>query len=193
MKTFSEFLEEARTYTRTRSKEDAAKILASKFPDSEERKQYRLKNRQSTETPLWGHESKEKQTGQQRRRAENLKPISYNDLLAHAKRNLYPNPEKLAKRSLRDERTEKGSQTRERNKLTKETGIKHEIGHITPQPDRRSEPLRQRFRAIQPGDAAGNRKVEGAKENREKNSKNTSSTPITRGGVIAKRIRGTTP
>ena len=112
-------------------------------------------------------------------------------MLAHAKRNLYPNPKELAKKALRDERTEKGSQTRTKNRLTKETGVKHEIGHITPQPDRRSEALRQRFQAMHPGDAAGNREVEGAKENRKKNSKNTSSTPITRAGVIARRIRGT--
>ena len=189
MKTFREFILEART----RSKEDAARILADRYSDPEERALHRLKNRGSTETPLWGSELRANQKGQQKRRAKNLKPISYDDLLSHAKRNLYPNPKELAKKALRDERTEKGSQTRTKNRLTKETGVKYEIGHITPQPDRRSEALRQRFQAMHPGDAAGNREVEGAKENRKKNSKNTSSTQITRAGVIARRIRGTTP
>ena len=189
MKSFRQFILEART----RSKEDAARILADRYPDPKERALHRLKNRGSTETPLWGSELRANQKGQQKRRAKNLKPISYDDLLSHAKRNLYPNPKELAKKALRDERTEKGSQTRTKNRLTKETGVKHEIGHITPQPDRRSEALRQRFQAMHPGDAAGNREVEGAKENRKKNSKNTSSTQITRSGVIARRIRGTTP
>ena len=131
------------------------------------------------------------QAHKQKRRAKNLKPISYDDLLSHAKRNLYPNPKELAKKALRDERTEKGSQTRTKNRLTKETEIKHEIGHITPQVNRRKPEYQSRFQAMHPGDAAGNREVEGAKENRKKNSKNTSSTPITRAGVIARRIRGT--
>lgn len=187
MKSFRQFILEART----RSKEDAARILADRYPDPKERALHRLKNRGSTETPLWGSELRTNQKGQQKRRAKNLKTISYNDLLAHAKRNLYPNPEELAKKALRDEIKEKGSQTREKKKLTKETGNKHEIEHITPQPDRRSEALRQRFQAIHPGDAAGNRTVIPASENRKKNSKNTSSTQITRSGVIARRIQGT--
>ena len=187
MKSFRQFILEART----RSKEDAARILADRYPDPEERALHRLKNRGSTETPLWGSELRANQKGQQKRRAKNLKPISYDDLLSHAKRNLYPNPKELAKKALRDERTEKGSQTRTKNRLTKETEIKHEIGHITPQVNRRKPEYQSRFQAMHPGDAAGNREVEGAKENRKKNSKNTSSTPITRAGVIARRIRGT--
>ena len=187
MKSFRQFILEAKT----RSKEDAARILADRYPDPEERALHRLKNRGSTETPLWGSELRANQKNQQKRRATNLKPISYDDFLAHAKRNLYPNPKELAKKALRDERTEKGSQTRTKNRLTKETGVKHEIGHITPQVNRRKPEYQGRFQAMHPGDAAGNREVEGAVENRKKNSKNTSSTQTTRAGVIARRIRGT--
>ena len=79
MKSFRQFILEART----RSKEDAARILADRYPDPEERALHRLKNRGSTETPLWGSELRANQKGQQKRRAKNLKPISYDDLLSH--------------------------------------------------------------------------------------------------------------
>ena len=185
MKSFGQFILEART----RSKEDAAKILANRYPDPEERALHRLKNRGSTETPLWGSELRANQKGQQKRRAKNLKPISYDDLLSHAKRNLYPNPKELAKKALRDERTEKGSQTRTRNRLTKETGKKYNVDHIVPQPDRRREELRSRFQAIHPGDASANREVSDAVENREKNSKNTRTT-LTRASAIRTAFKG---
>ncbi len=189
MKTFGEFIVEAREYTRTRSKEDAAKILADRFPDPEQRSAYRLKNRQTVETPYWGSELKANQRNQQKRRAENLRPISHDELLAHAKRNLYPNPKELANKAQNTERSRKTTQTQIRNRLRNETGEKYEIDHIVPQPDRRSEARRSRFKAIHPGDASANREVSGAVENREKNSKNTRTT-LTRASAIRKAFRG---
>ena len=56
MKTFQEFIVEARKYTRTRSREDAEKLRQSK----EDPSLYRLKNRQTTETPYWGLEPRAK-------------------------------------------------------------------------------------------------------------------------------------
>ncbi len=186
MKTFRQFILEART----RSKEDAARILADRYPDPEEHALYRLKNRGSTETPLWGSELRANQKEQQKRRAKNLKPISYDDLLAHAKRNLsIPNSEvrSVATKAYNKEVSAKGTQTQTRNRLRKETGKEYNVDHIVPQPDRRSEALRSRFQAIHPGDASANREVSDAVANRKKNSKNTRTT-LTRSGAVRKAL-----
>jgi hypothetical protein len=182
-KTFEEFVTEVRKYTKTRSKEEAETIRKSK----EDPSLYRLKNRQTVETPLWGLELKSKQKEQQQRRSASLRPISYDELLAHAKRNLYPNPKELARVAHSAERSRKATQTRTRNRLTQTTGIEHNVDHIVPQPNRRPEALRSRFQAIHPGDASDNREVSGARENREKNSKNTRTT-LTRSGAVRRSL-----
>ncbi len=190
MKTFREFIVEAREYTRTRSKEDAAKILADKIPDPEERSTYRLKNRQTSETPYWGDQPRENQRNQQKRRAENLKPITHKEILSAVKRDLsIPNSEvrSVATKAYNKEVSAKGTQTQTRNRLRKETGKEYNVDHIVPQPDRRSEALRSRFQAIHPGDASANREVSDAVANRKKNSKNTRTT-LTRSGAVRKAL-----
>jgi hypothetical protein len=77
MKTFKEFIEEAylteaKTYTKTRSREEAEKIRQSQ----EDPSAHRLKNRQSAEMPLWGIESREKRKGQAQRRDERIKSVT---------------------------------------------------------------------------------------------------------------------
>jgi hypothetical protein len=186
MKTFQEFIVEARKYTRTRSKEDAEKLRQSK----EDPSLYRLKNRQTTETPYWGLEPKAKQKEQRQRRASSLRPITYQEILSAAKRDLtIPNSKvrSVAKKAHSTERSRKATQTRTRNRLTKETGKEHNVDHIVPQPNRRPEALRSRYQAIHPGDASDNREVEGARENREKNSKNT-KTKLTRSGAVRRAL-----
>ena len=183
MKTFQSFIVEARKYTRTRSREDAEKLRQSK----EDPSLYRLKNRQTTETPYWGLEPKAKQKEQRQRRSASLRPITHKELEDHAKRNFYPSPAKTARRALRIERERKRAQKNEVQTQTQETGKEHNVGHIVPQPDKRSEALRSRFQAIHPGDASDNREVEGARENREKNSKNT-KTKLTRSAVIKRAL-----
>jgi hypothetical protein len=183
MKTFREFITEVRKYTKTRSKEEADKIRQSK----EDPSLYRLKNRQTTETPLWGAESKEKRKGQKQRRTANLRPITHKELEDHAKRNFYPFPARLARRALGIERGRKRAQKDEVQTQTQKTGKEHNIGHIVPQPDKRSEALRSRFQAIHPGDASDNRGVEGGRENREKNSKNTRTT-LTRAAAVRRAL-----
>jgi hypothetical protein len=181
-KTFEEFVTEVRKYTKTRSKEEAETIRKSK----EDPSLYRLKNRQTVETPLWGLELKSKQKEQQQRRSASLRPITYQEILSAVKRDLsIPNSEvrSVAKKAHSTERSRKATQTRTRNRLTQTTGIEHNVDHIVPQPNRRPEALRSRFQAIHPGDASDNREVEGARENREKNSKNT-KTKLTRAAVI---------
>jgi hypothetical protein len=183
MKTFQEFIVEARKYTRTRSKADAEKLRQSR----EDPSLYRLKNRQTTGTPYWGLELRSKQKGQQERRAASLRPITHKELEDHAKRNLHPFPAKLARRALRIERGRKRAQKDEVQTQTQKTGKDHNVDHIVPQPDKRSEALRPRFQAIHPGDASDNREVSGAVENREKNSKNTKTT-LTRSAVVRRAL-----
>ena len=181
-KTFEEFVAEVRKYTKTRSKEEAETIRKSK----EDPSLYRLKNRQTVETPLWGLELKSKRQEQQQRRSASLRPITYQEILSAVKRDLsIPNSEvrSVAKKAHSAERSRKATQTRTRNRLTQTTGIEHNVDHIVPQPNRRPEALRSRFQAIHPGDASDNREVSGARENREKNSKNT-KTKLTRAAVI---------
>ena len=186
MKTFQSFIVEARKYTRTRSREDAEKLRQSK----EDPSLYRLKNRQTTETPYWGLEPRAKQKEQRQRRASSLRPITYQEILSAVKRDLsIPNSEvrSVAKKAHSTERSRKATQTRTRNRLTQETGKEHNVDHIVPQPNRRPEALRSRFQAIHPGDASDNREVEGARENREKNSKNTRTT-LTRSGAVRRAL-----
>ena len=186
MKTFQEFITEVRKYTKTRSKEDAEKLRQSK----EDPSLYRLKNRQTTETPYWGLEPRAKQKEQRQRRASSLRPITYQEILSAVKRDLsIPNSEvrSVAKKAHSTERSRKATQTRTRNRLTQETGKEHNVDHIVPQPNRRPEALRSRFQAIHPGDASDNREVEGARENREKNSKNTRTT-LTRSGAVRRAL-----
>jgi hypothetical protein len=185
-KTLKEFLGEARKYTRTRSREDAEKLRQSK----EDPSLYRLKNRQTTETPYWGLEPKAKRKGQQERRSASLRPITYQEILSAVKRDLsIPNSEvrSVAKKAHSTERSRKATQTRTRNRLTQETGKEHNVDHIVPQPNRRPEALRSRYQAIHPGDASDNREVSGAVENREKNSKNTKTT-LTRSAAVRRTI-----
>jgi hypothetical protein len=185
-KTFEEFVTEVRKYTKTRSKEEAETIRKSKKDPS----LYRLKNRQTVETPLWGLELKSKQKEQQQRRSASLRPINYQEILSAVKRDLsIPNSEvrSVAKKAHSTERSRKATQTRTRNRLTQETGKEHNVDHIVPQPNRRPEALRSRFQAIHPGDASDNREVSGARENREKNSKNTKS-KLTRSGAVRRAL-----
>ena len=134
MKTFQSFIVEARKYTRTRSREDAEKLRQSK----EDPILYRFKNIQTTETPYWWLEPKAKQKEQRQRRSASLRPITHKELEDHAKRNFYPSPAKTARRALRIERERKRAQKNEVQTQTQKTGKEHNVGHIVPQPDKRS-------------------------------------------------------
>ncbi len=184
-KTFGDFMSEcyivfeAKKYTKTRSREEAEKIRQSQENPSS----YRLKNRQTSENPYWGLESREKRKGQDDRRKENLKALSQKELEDHAKRNLYPSPRKTANRALRIERGRKKAQRDDATTKSRETGQKHDVDHIQAQPNRRSEGLKSRFQAIHPGDSSDNRRVIPSRENREKNSSNTQRS-TTRSGAL---------
>lgn len=190
-KTFGEFMYEsyvileAKKYTRTKSREDAAAEL-DKLPDKH---LYRLKNRQTSEVPLWGKELKSKKSEQGKRRGENLKALSHSELEDHAKRNLYPSPKKTANKALKIERGRKRAQSDDARTRTQQTGQKHDVDHVQAQPNRRSEATKSRFQAIHPGDASDNRRVMLGKENRAKNSSNTEKSTTRAGAIRAAAMR----
>lgn len=186
MKTFKEFLNEVRDYTRTRSREDALKILQSKEnPDS-----YRLKNRQTSKMPYWGLESREKQQGQRQRRSASLRALNQGEVEDFCKRNLlHPDCKKMASKAIELERERKRKQKEEVKSKTQKIGQEHNVGHIVPQPDQRSPATRERFQAVHPGDASYNRQVELGTENREKGSKNVERTKLTRSGAVRNAFR----
>lgn len=185
MKTFKDFIFEARVYTRTRSREDALKILQAK----ENPQDYRLKNRQTSEMPYWGLELKSKQKGQQQRRFVNLRALNQSEVEDFCKRNLLPDCKKKARKAIELERVRKRRQREETKNKTQETGQEHNVGHITPQPDKRSPETRERFQAIHPGDTSYNRQVEVGRENREKGSKNVENSRLTRSSTIRKAFQ----
>jgi len=173
MKTFREFILEARTI---RSKEDAEEMRQQKDnPDD-----YVVRNKGG------GHHHpihKDRLSGQRKRRAANLKPLTTRELEDHAKRNLYPTPKKTAKKAIRIEGGRKRAQRDDAKTKSQQTGQQHDVDHIQGQPNRRSEGLRSRFQKIHPGDASDNRQVMHGDENRTKNSKNTQRS-TTRAGAI---------
>ena len=191
MKTFQEFITEVRKYTKTRSKEDAEKLRQSK----EDPSLYRLKNRQTTETPYWGLEPRAKQKEQRQRRASSLRPITYQEILSAVKRDLsVPNSEvrSVARKAHNDEVAKKTAQTREATKQTKETGIKHVVDHSQPQQNERKPKYKARFQAVVPGDVSSNRTVVSEPDNLAKGSKPPKKGEpgygSTRSGAISKLI-----
>ena len=84
---------------------------------------YRLKNRQTSETPYWGLEPRAKQKGQRQRRVANLRPITHQELEDHARRNLYPSPRQTASRALKIERERKRTQKKEAQTQTQKTHL----------------------------------------------------------------------
>ena len=83
----------------------------------------------------------------------------------------------------------KRSQRDDARSRTNQTGQKHDVDHIQAQPNRRSETTRSRFQSIHPGDSSDNRRVIPSSENREKNSKNTEKTSLTRAGAIRRALQ----
>jgi hypothetical protein len=131
----------------------------------------------------YGLKSSERKKEQGKRRSANLRPLSHDELKDHAKRNLYPTPQKTANKALKIERERKRSQRDDATTKTQQTGQQHDVDHIQGQPNRRSEGLRSRFQKIHPGDASDNRQVMHGDDNRTKNSKNTQRS-TTRAGAI---------
>lgn len=177
MKTFNEFILEART---VRSKEDAEKNRQKK--DNPDEWVVRNKGHGSH-----GLNRKSALKGQQKRRSGNLKAIRKKELIDHAKRNLYPNPTKTANKALKIERQRKRDQRSEAQSKSKATGKQHDVDHIQAQANRKKHP--ERWHKIHPGDASDNRRVIPQSENLTKNSKDSGGKKTTRSSAIRKSLQ----
>ena len=177
MKTFKEFISEART---KRSKEEAEELRQKKDNPDE----WRVRNKGG------GHHGLNRASslkGQRERRSSNLKAISKKELEDHAKRNLYSNPSKFANKALKIERQRKKDQRSEAQTKSKETGKQHDVDHIQAQANRKKNS--DRWHKIHPGDASDNRRVIPQSENLTKNSKDTGSKKTTRSGALRKALK----
>ncbi len=161
-KTFEEFVRNS--YINEQTREDAEKKRLSKENPDE----WRVRNIGSGR---WTTKRKSSISGQNTRRNERLKGLSYKEILDYVKRNLKGSPSQLASAAQRIEKEKKAAQTREARKKTKETGTKHVVDHQQPQQDKRKPENRERFERISPGDASSNRRVVPEPENLAKGSK----------------------
>jgi len=201
MKTFREFLEyssssckilsENRGDRTFLSKEEAAAAFKKNPPFGGE--PYRIKQKARKGNPReWRAIRSGPRQEQERRRSANLKGLRYQEILDYAKRNLLPNPEKLAKQAHRNEINAKRSQTTEARKRTIETGVEQTIDHTVPQQDRRSPENRKRFQAVAPGDTSTNRSVMAKSTNSQLGSKlperGTPGARLTRSGAVRNAI-----
>jgi len=150
---------------------------------------YYWNNRGSKENPKWRLKPNSQKKGEEERRRTNLKPLSHDELKDHAKRNLYPTPQKTANKALKIERERKRQQKDDARSRTQQTGQQHDVDHISAQPNRRSETTRARFQSIHPGDASDNRRVMLGKANRSKNSSNTEKSTTRAGAIRAAAMR----
>lgn len=201
-KTFKEFYEyssssyrilfEKRGDRTFSSKAAAAKAFAKTPPFGEE--PYLLKQKARKGKPQeWRAIRSGPRQEQERKRSTNLRGLRYQEILDYAKRNLLPNPEKLAKQAHRNEINAKRSQTAEANKRTKETGVEQTINHIVPQQNKRSPDNRKRFQAVAPGDTSTNREIMDKSTNSQLGStlpeRGTPGARLTRSGAVQTAIR----
>jgi len=161
-KTYEEFVSETLIFEQSR--EDAEKKrLAKSNPD-----EWRVRN---VGGGKWTTKRKESLSGQGKRRRENLKGMTYKEILAFTKRNLKLKPEELAKAAQKIEKADKTAQSKEATRQTKTTGTKHVVDHKQPQQDKRRPENRERFGRVSPGDVSSNRRVVSEPENLKKGSK----------------------
>jgi hypothetical protein len=119
--------------------------------------EYEMRNKSGKGKPkVWAASRVADRKASAERRKETLKPISDAEFLSHAKRNLEKNPREVAAAAADVEIQTKKRKREKARKATKETGEKHDLDHMQPQPTRRRPENRERFRRITPGDSASN-------------------------------------
>tara|TARA_B100000700_G_C14698503_1_gene693326 strand:- start:11 stop:640 length:630 start_codon:yes stop_codon:yes gene_type:complete len=178
MKSFRDFIQEARKKSAGRSREDAEAMRQAKDnPDD-----WYLNNSKSTENPNWRLKPKSQGKGERERRASVMKSLKLSDFEDYGKRNLLPNYKKTAKSALKIERGRKKEQESERKTKSTESGEQFDVDHIMGQMNRKKHT--GRWHKVHPGDASDNRRVISQKENLKKNSKDTTEKKITRAQAI---------
>jgi hypothetical protein len=122
--------------------------------------EYEMRSKARSGKPkVWAASKISDRKSSAKKRRENLKPISDDEFLSHAKRNLEPNPKEVAAAAADVEREGiKGKKTGAQRKTVK-TGEPHDVDHMNPQPTRRRPENRARFQRVSPGDSNANQRV----------------------------------
>jgi len=161
------------------------------FGDTE----YEMRNKAGSGKPkVWAASKVSDRKASSKKRRENLKPISDDEFLSHAKRNLEPNAKEVAAAAADVERRGMERKTTEAQKATKKTGEPHDVDHMNPQPTRRRPENQPRFQAVSPGDSNANKRVLKRSENTGKQDrppkKGEPGYGLTRAAAIKSSIEG---
>lgn len=157
--------------------------------------EYEMRNKAGSGKPkVWGASKVSDRKASAKKRRENLKPISDDEFLSHAKRNLEPNAKEVAAAAADVERVGAKRIRKGARDATKRTGEPHDVDHMNPQPTRRRPENQPRFKAISPGDSTANKGIMKRSKNTGKQDKPPKKGEpgygLTRAAAIRKSIKG---
>jgi hypothetical protein len=153
--------------------------------------EYEMRNKAGSGKPkIWAASKVSDRKASAKKRRESLKPISDDEFLSHAKRNLEPNAKEVAAVAADVERTGKERKRKGAKESTKKTGEPYDVDHMNPQPTRRRPENQPRFQAVSPGDSNANKRIMKRSENTGKQDrppkKGEPGYGLTRAGAIRK-------
>ena len=157
--------------------------------------EYEMRNKAGKEKPkTWAASKTSDRKASAKQRRQSLRPISYDEFLSHAKRNLIPNPKEVAAAAADFERQGIRRKRKEAKTKTKETGEQHDLDHLQPQPTKRTPELQPRFQAVLPGHSNANMGVMTHSYNTAKQDKPPKKGEpgwnLTRAGAVKASIEG---
>ena len=157
--------------------------------------EYEMRNKAGSGKPkVWGASKVSDRKASAKKRRENLKPISDDEFLSHAKRNLEPNAKEVAVAAADYERQGIRRKKAEAKAKTEETGEKHDVDHSQPQPTKRKPELQVRFQKVLPGHSNANLRVVKHSVNTAKQDtppkKGEPGRNLTRASAVSASIKG---
>jgi hypothetical protein len=166
-------------------------VSKRKFGDTE----YEMRNKAGKGKPkVWAASKVSDRKSSAKKRRENLKPISDDEFLSYANRNLEPNAKEVAAAAADFERQGKRKKRERARTETKKTGEPHDVDHMNPQPTRRRPENQPRFQRVSPGDSNANQSVLKRSKNTGKQDrppkKGEPGYGLTRAGAVSASIKG---
>jgi hypothetical protein len=157
--------------------------------------EYEMRNKARSGKPkVWAASKVSDRKASAKKRRENLKPISDDEFLSYAKRNLEPNAKEVAAAAADVESTGKERKREGAKESTKKTGEPYDVDHMNPQPTRRRPENQPRFQAVSPGDSNANKRIMKRSKNTGKQDrppkKGEPGYGLTRAGAIRKSTQG---
>jgi hypothetical protein len=157
--------------------------------------EYEMRSKSGKGKPkVWAASKTSDRKASAKQRSQSLRPISDDEFLSHAKRNLIPNPKEVAAAAADFERQGIRRKRAKAKAKTKETGEKHGVDHSQPQPTKRKPQLQQRFQNVLPGHSNANLRVMRHSDNTAKQDtppkKGEPGRNLTRAGAVSASIKG---